>query len=59
MATYFSLMEADPFTCSWQYVSYGVPDQLREVSEGMFEHEREKAAERIAEAYTEVRQVLR
>jgi len=47
------------FTCSWQYVSYGVPDQLREVSERMFQHEREKAAERMAEAYTEVRQVLR
>src|SRR5438105_1875077 len=47
------------FTCSWQYVSYGVPHQLREVSERMFQHEREKAAERMAEAYTEVRQVLR
>src|SRR2546425_6514164 len=46
-------------TCSWQYVSYGVPHQLREVSERMFQHEREKAAERMAEAYTEVRQVLR
>ncbi|PYU89621.1 MAG: hypothetical protein DMG25_18590 [Acidobacteria bacterium] len=42
-----------------QYVSYGVPHQLREVSERMFQHEREKAAERMAEAYTEVRQVLR
>ncbi len=29
------------FTCSWQYVSYGVPHQLREVSERMFQHERE------------------
>ena len=47
------------FTCSWQYVSYGVPHQLREVSERMFQHEREKAAEGMAEAYTEVRQVLR
>jgi len=47
------------FTCSWQYVSYGVPHQLREVSERMFQDEREKAAERMAEAYTEVRQVLR
>jgi hypothetical protein len=47
------------FTCSWQYLSYGVPRQLREVSERMFQDEREKAAERMAEAYTEVRQVLR
>src|SRR5438876_1876719 len=47
------------FTCSWQYVSYGVPHQLREVSERMFQDERDKAAERMAEAYTEVRQVLR
>src|SRR5215472_14987626 len=47
------------FSCSWQYVSYGVPHQLREVSERMFQSERERAAERMAEAYTEVRQVLR
>ena len=47
------------FSCSWQYVSYGVPHQLREVSERMFQNEREKAAERMAEAYSEVRQVLR
>src|SRR3989454_3336672 len=47
------------FTCSWQYVSYGVPHQLREVSERMFQDERGKAAQRMSEAYTEVRQVLR
>lgn len=47
------------FSASWQYVSYGVPDQLRGVSERMFQEEREKAAERMTEAYTEVRQVLR
>lgn len=47
------------FTLSWQYVSYGVPEQLRAVSERMFREERDKAAERMAEAYTEVRQVLR
>jgi hypothetical protein len=47
------------FTASWQYVSYGVPEQLRAVSERMFQEERNKAAERMAEAYTEVRQVLR
>lgn len=47
------------FSATWQYVSYGVPDQLRGVSERMFQQERDKAAERMAEAYTEVRQVLR
>lgn len=47
------------FSCSWQYVSYGVPDQLRAVSERIFQEERDKAADRMAEAYTEVRQVLR
>lgn len=47
------------FSCSWQYISYGVPDQLRAVSERMFQEERDKAADRMAEAYTEVRQVLR
>ncbi len=47
------------FSAGWQYVSYGVPEQLRAVSERMFQHERERAAERMAEAYTEVRQVLR
>ncbi|HEV2416482.1 MAG TPA: hypothetical protein VGX94_01625 [Terriglobia bacterium] len=47
------------FSCSWQYVSYGVPDQLRAVSERMFQEERDKAADRMAEAYTEVRRVLR
>lgn len=47
------------FSASWQYVSYGVPEQLRGVSERMFREEREKAAVRMTEAYTEVRQVLR
>jgi hypothetical protein len=47
------------FSATWQYVSYGVPEQLRAVSERMFQEEREKAAGRMAEAYTEVRQVLR
>ncbi len=47
------------FSATWQYVSYGVPEQLRDVSERMFQDEREKAAQRMSEAYTEVRQVLR
>jgi len=47
------------FSCAWQYVSYGVPDQLRVVSERMFQDERDKAAQLMSEAYTEVRQVLR
>jgi len=57
----YSPLEAvrSEFTFSRQYVSYGVPHQLREVSERMFQDERDKAAQRMAEAYTEVRQVLR
>ncbi len=47
------------FSAAWQYVSYGVPEQLRAVSQRMFQEERDKAAGRMAEAYTEVRQVLR
>ncbi len=31
------------FTVSWQYVSYGVPEQLREISARMFQTERDKA----------------
>ncbi len=47
------------FSCTWQYVSYGVPDQLRAVSRRIFQEECEKTAHLMAEAYTEVRQVLR
>ena len=47
------------FTFSWQYVSYGVPEQLREISARMFQTERDKAAQAMSEACAEVQQVMR
>ncbi len=47
------------FTFSWQYVSYGVPEQLREISARIFQVERDKAAQAMSEACAEVRQVMR
>ncbi len=42
------------FTLSWQYVSYGVPEQLREISALMFQTERDKAVQAMSEACAEV-----
>lgn len=50
---------AQQFTFSWQYVSFGVPDQLREISTKIWHDEREKAAQVMAEAGREIQQVLR
>ena len=47
------------FGFSWQYVSFGVPDQLRGISQEVWEQEREKAAQRMAEASAEIQLVLR
>jgi hypothetical protein len=47
------------FTFSWQYVSYGVPEQLREISARMFQTERDKAVQVMSEACAEVQQVMR
>jgi hypothetical protein len=47
------------FTFSWQYVSFGVPGQLREISARIFQTEREKAAQMMSEAASEIQQVLR
>jgi hypothetical protein len=47
------------FGFSWQYVSFGVPDQLKGISREVWEQEREKAAQRMAEASVEIQQVLR
>jgi hypothetical protein len=50
---------AREFGFSWQYVSFGVPDQLKAISDEVWEQERDKAAERMAEASTEIQTVLR
>ena len=47
------------FTFIWQYISFGVPDQLREISTRIWQDEREKAAQVMAEAGQEIQQVLR
>jgi hypothetical protein len=47
------------FGFSWQYISFGVPDQLKGISREVWEQEREKAAQRMAEASTEIQTVLR
>jgi hypothetical protein len=47
------------FTFNWQYVSIGVPEQLRGISSRIFQTERDKAAQMMAEASGEVQQVLR
>src|SRR5438876_1578205 len=50
---------AREFGFSWQYVSFGVPDQLKAISAEVWEQEREKAAQRMAEASAEIQTVLR
>ncbi len=50
---------AQQFTFLWQYISFGVPDQLREISTKIWQEEREKAAQVMAEAGHEIQQVLR
>jgi len=47
------------FTLSWQYISYGVPEQLGEISARIFEIERERAAEAMSQACDEIQQVMR
>jgi hypothetical protein len=47
------------FAFIWQYISFGVPDQLREISTKIWQDEREKAAEVMADAGREIQQVLR
>jgi Protein of unknown function (DUF3150) len=50
---------AQEFGFSWQYVSFDVPDQLKAISRDVWEQEREKAAQRMAEASVEIQTVLR
>src|SRR6266581_5184371 len=50
---------AREFGLSWQYVSFGVPDQLKGISQEVWEQERDKAAQRMAEASSEIQVVLR
>lgn len=47
------------FTFQWQYISFGVPEQLREISTKIWQEERDKAAQMMAEAGDEIQHVLR
>jgi hypothetical protein len=47
------------FTFSWEYLSFGTPGELREISPKIFANQREKAAQKMAEATIEIQQVLR
>lgn len=50
---------AKQFRFYWEYVSFGVPDKLKELSTEMWKQEREKAAKRMAEASENIQLVLR
>ena len=47
------------FYFTWRYVAYGVPGQLKTISGRIWQEEREKAAQRFAEAQTEAQILLR
>jgi hypothetical protein len=47
------------FTLNWEYLSFGTPGQLRGISPRIFAREREKAAQKMAEASIEIQQILR
>jgi hypothetical protein len=47
------------FYFTWRYVAYGVPGQLKTISGRIWQEEREKAAQRFAEAQTEAQVLLR
>ena len=47
------------FGFTWRYVSFGVPEQLREISGEIWNEEREKASRIMTEAVSEVQVVMR
>jgi hypothetical protein len=47
------------FKFEWQWVSFGTPEALKEISGSIFQREREKAEKRWAEAEVKIQQVLR
>ncbi len=47
------------FTFEWQYVSFGTPGKLRDISPEFFRQEQEKAARKWEEAGEAIQQVLR
>lgn len=47
------------FTFSWRYISFGVPEKLREIAPSLWEDERNKVAQLMTEAAAEAQQVMR
>lgn len=47
------------FSFSWRYISFGVPDKLREIAPSLWEEERDKVARLMTEAAAEAQQVMR
>jgi hypothetical protein len=47
------------FSFSWRYISFGVPDKLREISPSLWEEERDKVARLMTEAAAEAQQLMR
>jgi hypothetical protein len=49
----------ESFSFSWRYVSFGVPDKLREIAPELWDEERSKVAQLMTDAATEAQQVMR
>jgi hypothetical protein len=47
------------FSFGWRYISFGVPDKLREISPSLWEDERNKVAQLMTDAASEAQQVMR
>ena len=47
------------FSFSWRYVSFGVPDKLRDIAPELWDEERSKAAQLLTNAAEEAQQVMR
>jgi uncharacterized protein DUF3150 len=47
------------FSFSWRYLSFGVPDKLRDVAPELWDEERSKAAQLLTNAAEEAQQVMR
>ncbi len=47
------------FSFSWRYISFGVPEKLREIAPELWDEERNKVAQLMTEAASEAQQVMR
>jgi hypothetical protein len=49
----------EAFSFTWRYISFGVPDKLREIAPELWDEERNKAAQLMTDAAKEAQQVMR